>query len=69
MASEKGLIPDTNKDVFGKRTVDAKVAKFAPFRKSDPIDCKYGLRKGIPRDSAKNNSTFKSLDPVHSTCK
>ncbi|PWA79070.1 Heavy metal-associated domain, HMA [Artemisia annua] len=47
-----GLSPDTNKEVCGSSTVDASVAKFAPCRKSDPIDFKYGLTNGIPILSA-----------------
>ena len=42
----------TNSEVCGKRTVDANVAKLAPCLKSDPIDCKYGLKNGIPRACA-----------------
>jgi hypothetical protein len=34
---------------LGIKTVDASVAKLAPCLKSEPIDWRYGLRKGSPR--------------------
>lgn len=61
MAKEKGLIPVTNNEVFGKSTVEAKVAKLAPCLKSDPIDWRYGLINGSPRDCAENSSQFESI--------
>lgn len=52
MAKEKGLIPVTNKEVFGNNTVEANVAKFAPCLKSEPIAFRYGLINGSPSELA-----------------
>lgn len=48
IAREKGLIPVTNKEVLGKSTVDASVAKLAPCLKSEPRARRYGLNNGKP---------------------
>lgn len=39
-------------------TVDADVAKLAPCLKSDPIDCKYGLKYGKPNPWAAHQTTL-----------
>jgi hypothetical protein len=45
--------------------VDASVAKFAPCRKSDPTDCRYGLSSGSPIACAVDQRTLSYLVRIY----